>query len=343
MKINSFFSGSEGFSEMPVTIKNIWEARKNITLISQKTPLIYSTALSSLSGSNVFLKLENLNTTNSFKIRGAANKILSLSKEEKVRGITTFSTGNFGMSVAYVAKKLDIKTIICISNRVPKAKVDLLQSTGVQIEVVGNSQDDAEKRSYQLEKEQGLTVIHPFDDPYVIAGQGTIGLEILEELPTVDTVLAGLSGGGLISGLGIALKKANPDIQLIGLSTARGATMYESIQAGKPIEIEEQDTLADSLLGGIGQNNQYTFNLVGQYVDDIVLLNEKEFSDGMAFMLDKHRMVIEGAAASGIGAILSKKAELGANVVIVISGCSVDTSVIRQLLNEYIPNISTEI
>ncbi len=157
-------------------------------------------------------------------------------------------------------------------------------------------------------------------------------METLEELPEVDTVLAGLSGGGLHSGLGVALKKTKPEIRLIGLSTANGAAMFESIKAGKPISVEEKDTLADSLLGGIGLQNKYTFQMVRKYVDDIQLLQEEEFKDGMMFMLKEHRMIIEGAAASGIGAILNKRVNLGTNMVIVVTGSSVDISVVLNLL-----------
>ncbi|WP_085991607.1 pyridoxal-phosphate dependent enzyme [Oceanobacillus senegalensis] len=320
--------------ENKVELQEIWQARKRISTIVKHTPLIYSDELSKLTGKSIYLKLENLNTTNSFKIRGAANKILSLSEQEREKGITTFSTGNFGLSVAFVAKTLGIRAVICISGRVPNAKVSVLKETGAEIQIVGESQDDAEKHSYYLEKEQGLTVIHPFDDPYVIAGQGTIGLEILQDLPGVDTVLAGLSGGGLHSGLGIALKNSSSSIKLIGLSTANGAAMYESIQAGKPTVIAEKDTLADSLLGGIGLHNKYTFQFVQDFVDDIILLNEKEFADGMVYILEKHRMVIEGAAASGVGAVLNGKVTLGENVVIVLSGSSVDLPIIMNLIKE---------
>jgi threonine dehydratase len=310
-----------------VSLQDVWKAKSRITPFSKHTPLIHSESLSAFTGKNIYLKLENLNTTNSFKIRGAANKILSLTDKEKCQGITTFSTGNFGLSVAYIAKKLEIRAVICISNRVPHSKVENLKELGAEIKIVGESQDDAERYSYQLEMEQGLTVIHPFDDVEVIAGQGTIALEILEDLPEVDTVLAGLSGGGLHSGLGTVLKKANPNIQLTGLSTANGAAMFESIKAGKPISVKEKDTLADSLLGGIGLQNKYTFQMVQEYVDDIQLLKEEEFKDGMAFMIKKHRMIVEGAAASGIGAILNKKVELGSNIVVVVTGASVDISV----------------
>ncbi|WP_077328255.1 pyridoxal-phosphate dependent enzyme [Virgibacillus siamensis] len=317
-----------------LALKDIWLAKNRIAQYVPKSPLIYSPALSKIADAPVHLKLENMNPSGSFKIRGAANKILSLSDAEKRKGITTFSTGNFGVSVAYMAKKLGIQAKICISNRVPGGKVEALQNSGADVEIYGESQDEAEARSYELEKRDGLTVIHPFDDPHIIAGQGTIGLELFEDLPEVDTVLGGLSGGGLHSGLGIALKETNPDIRLIGLSTRQGAAMYESIQAGKPIQIDENDTLADSLLGGIGLQNQYTFTLVQKYVNELLLMDEQEFADGMAFMLDKHKMIIEGAAASGIGALLHEKVKPGSQVAAIVTGCSVDTDVILKIMQE---------
>lgn len=318
-----------------VTLRHIWQARQRISHIVKKTPLIEAPALSERVGAPVHLKLENLNVTGSFKIRGAANKILSLTSEERRRGITTFSTGNFGRSVAFLAKELGIQAVICISKRVPDAKVAALEQTGARIERVGHCQDDAEQRAYQLEEERGLTVIHPFDDPYVIAGQGTIGLELLDDLPDVDTVIAGLSGGGLLSGLGVALKSADPGSRVIGISAARGAAMAESIKAGKPVTVPERDTLADSLLGGIGETNRYTFDLVRQVADEIALLEEDDFAAGMAYMLDRHRMVIEGAAAAGIGALLKRSVRLGSQIAVIVSGSSVDTSVIVDIANRY--------
>ncbi|MFC4557674.1 pyridoxal-phosphate dependent enzyme [Virgibacillus kekensis] len=319
----------------PITLRDIWMARKRISPIVEKTPLIYSPKLSEFAETSVHLKLENLNVSGSFKIRGAANKILSLTPEEQKIGVTTFSTGNFGMAVAHIAKTLGIRAVICISNRVPEVKVNALKESGAEIDIYGGSQDDAERRSYQLQQEHGLTVVHPFDDQHIIAGQGTIGLELLEDIPEIDTVIGGLSGGGLHSGIGSALKLTDPSIKVLGVSTAQGPTMYESIRAGKPVIVQEQDTLADSLLGGIGLDNRYTFNMVQQFVDEIILLNEDEFAKGMAFMLENHRMVIEGAAASGIGAILNRKADLGEHVAVVVSGCSVDLATILEIAGNY--------
>jgi threonine dehydratase len=319
-----------------VTIRNVWEARKRIASVVNRTPLIQSFVLSEMIGRPVYLKLENVHDIGAFKVRGAANKILSLSEEEKKRGVVTFSTGNHGMAVAYVARKLGIEAVVCISNRVPKAKVDSLKRLNAKIEFYGNSQDDAEERCYELAKEKGLTVVQPFDDPYIIAGQGTIGLEILEEIPNLTDVIVPLSGGGLLSGIGLALKSNDPNIRVTGVSIERSAVMYESLKAGKPVKLEEKDTLADSLLGGIGLDNQYTFRMVGQYTDDIVLISEEEIAHSMAFMMDKHRMIIEGAAATGVAAILGNKiAHQEGAVAVIISGHNVDLSVLLPLIQNY--------
>jgi threonine dehydratase len=328
--LNSTRTGNE------MTIRNVWEARKRIASIVNRTPLIQSFILSERIDRPVYLKLENVHDIGAFKVRGAANKILSLSEEEKKRGIATFSTGNHGMAVAYVARKLGIEAVVCISNRVPKAKVDSLKRLNAKIEIYGNSQDDAEERCYELAKEKGLTVIQPFDDPYIIAGQGTIGLEILEEIPNLTDVIVPLSGGGLLSGIGLALKSNDPNIRVTGVSIEHSAVMYESIKSGKPVKLEEKDTLADSLLGGIGLDNQYTFRMVGQFTDEIVLISEEEIAFSMAFMMDKHRMIVEGAAATGVATILGNKiAHQEGAVAVIISGHNVDLSVLLQLIQNY--------
>lgn len=317
-------------------INDIWDARKRISQIINRTPLIQSTILSEKVNRNVYLKLENVHEVGAFKVRGAANKILSLSQEERKRGVATYSTGNHGMAVAYVAKKLGIDAVVCISNRVPKAKVDSLKRLGAQIEIVGDSQDEAGVRCYELENEKGLTVIEPFDDPHVIAGQGTIGLELLEDLPYIKDVIVPLSGGGLLSGIGLALKSNNRDIRVTGVSMERSAVMYESLKAGKPIILEESETLADSLLGGIGLDNQYTFQMVQQYMDNVVLIPEEEIAYSMAFMMDKHRMIMEGAAATGIAAVLgSKIPHQEGDIAVIISGQNVDLSILLTLIQTY--------
>ena len=317
-------------------IKEVWEARKRISFLVKKTPLIKSSALSERLGRPVYLKLENTHDIGAFKIRGAANKILSLSEEEKRRGVTTYSTGNHGMAVAFVAQKLGIEAVVCISNRVPKAKVDSLKRLGARIEVVGESQDAAGVRCFDLEKESGYTVIEPFDDPYVIAGQGTIGLELLEDIPNLADVLVPLSGGGLLSGIGLALKTNSPETRITGVSMEQSAVMHESLKAGKPLEMKESKTLADSLLGGIGLNNHYTFDMVGEFMDQIVLIPEEEIGYAMAYMMDKQRIIMEGAAATGVAAVLGNHIlhQNGA-LVVIITGQNVDISTLLELIQKY--------
>ena len=221
--------------KVELSLKHVFEARQRVYQIVEPTPFIQSIPISKRNSSSNYLKLENYHEIGAFKVRGAANKILKLSNEEKKRGIATFSTGNHGLAVAYVAKKLGISATVCISPRVPKAKVDSIRLAGAQIEIIGNSQDDAEKYCYELETTEGLTVIKPFDDPDIIAGQGTIGLEIAEEVPDIEGVIIPLSGGGLFAGIALALKSINQSIDIIGVSMERSPVMYESIRAGKPV------------------------------------------------------------------------------------------------------------
>lgn len=314
----------------------VWEARQRIAPHVKKTPLIESMVLSERLGRPVYLKLENTHEIGAFKIRGAANKILSLTEKEKRQGITTYSTGNHGMAVAFIAQKLGIEAVVCISNRVPKAKVDRLARLGARIEIVGESQDAAGVRCYELQKEKGYTVIEPFDDPHVIAGQGSIGLELLEDLPNLGDVLVPLSGGGLLSGIGLALKTNNPEIRITGISMEKSAVMYESIKAGKLLEMEESKTLADSLLGGIGVDNHYTFSMVKKFSDQLLLIPEDEIGYAMAYMMDKQGMIVEGAAATGIAAVLGNQIpHQDRALVVIVSGRNVDISILPDLIKTY--------
>lgn len=316
-----------------VTLQAVWQAKNRIKSIVQRTPLVSSEALKERFQTNAYLKLENLHETGAFKIRGATNKLLSLSDEEKEKGVTTFSTGNHGLAVAYVAKQLGMRAVICVSNRVPKAKIDRLNRLGAEVQIVGSSQDDAEAHSYSLQENEGLTVIKPFDDLHVIAGQGTIGLEILEDAPNVDMAIIPVSGGGLFAGIAYVLKENFPHIKIVAVSMERSAVMYESLRAGRPVQLEEQETLADSLLGGIGFDNKYTFPMVKKYADEFVLVSEDEIAAGMKFLAEEHRMIVEGAAATGVASILSGKVDAsGKNVVTIVTGNNVDINVIKHIL-----------
>lgn len=321
---------------MSLTLQDIYRARQRIGAIVRKTPLIQSAPLGELTGAKVYLKLENLQGTGAFKLRGATNKIYSLSKAQKARGIITVSTGNHGRAVAYVARHLDIKAVICLSQAVPDNKIEALKQLGAQVEVYGHSQDDAFERAALLEEQRGLTMVPPFDDALIIAGQGTIGIELLEELPEIDTVLVPVSGGGLISGIAMALKSASPAIRVLGVSMERAPVMYHSLKAGKPVQLPEEDTLADSLRGGIGLDNQYTYHMTQAYVDDLVLVSEEEIAAAMAFAFQEHHLVLEGAGAVGIAALLHGKVEdVGDHVGIVLSGGNVGLELFVRVWHEW--------
>lgn len=316
----------------PVTVRDLYLARQRIAPLVRRTTLVASPWLSERAGASVYLKPENLQETGSFKIRGATNKLLSLTAEERARGVITVSSGNHGRAVAHVARQLGIPAVVCVSERVPANKVAAIRDLGAETVVCGGSYDEAEAHSFQLQEERGLARVEPFDDALVIAGQGTIGLELLEDLPEVDTVVVPLSGGGLISGIGLALKSADPAIQVVGVSMDRGPVMFHSLRVGQPIEMEEQESLADALVGGIGLDNRYTFRMVQEYVDDTVLVSEEEIGQAMALALLRHHLVVEGGGAVGVAALLQRRvAELGHHVVVVLSGGNVDVPLLLEL------------
>ncbi len=314
-------------------LRDIYAARKRIAPYVYETPLVASMLLSEFTGRNVFLKLENQQVTRSFKVRGAANRLLKLSDEERRKGVITVSTGNHGKAVATMAKRLDIRAVVCVPELVLEHKVAAIRAIGAEIVVTGGDQEEAEENALQLAAEQGLTYISPFDDLNIIAGQGTIGLEILNQLPEVDHVVVPLSGGGLLSGIALALKESNSNIRTTGVSMDRSPVMYWSMQAGRPIQMPELQTLADSLMGGIGLGNRYTFNYIRRYLDDASLVSEDEIGDAMRQLLLVERLVVEGGGAVGAAALLHERvADLGKCVVVVISGGNADMAVLQRLI-----------
>ena len=308
------------------TIADVQTAAERIYSVVSETPIVESPQVARLSGAkSVGLKLELLQPTGSFKVRGAANTILSLSDEEKARGVVTFSTGNHGRAVSYVAHHVGIKAVVCLSERVPSYRVEAIEELGGTPVVHGASQDEAEDHYAMLKEEQGLVPVVPFDDPRVVAGQGTISLEIIRQNPAVDTLLVPLSGGGLLAGMAMAIKSLKPSVRVIGISIVRSPALLESLRIGRPAEIEEKDTLADSLLGGIGRENHYTMELVKRYVDEHVLVDEQDIEEGMRYLFHDHGLVAEGAASVGLAAILTGKVDVrGCTVVMPLTGRNVD-------------------
>ena len=313
-------------------LAEVFLAKKRIRPIIYRTPLVPSSRLAEPLGTNVFLKLESLQVTGSFKIRGAANKLSVLSENERQRGVITVSSGNHGRAVAYVAKEFGLRAVICVSEAVPQNKIQAIRELGAEIVVAGKTYDEANEFALQLKDERRLTMVHPFDDADIIAGQGTIGLELMDDLPEIDTVIVPLSGGGLLSGVALALKSIKPSIHTVGVTMDQGAAMVESLKAGHIVEVQEQPTLADALAGGLGEQNLYTFNLIQKYVDETVLVSESEIASAMIFVLDKHHLVVEGGGAVGIAALMHKKVKkVGENTVIVISGSGVDLAVLLRV------------
>lgn len=316
----------------PITLADILSAARAISGMAVRTPLVPSPRLGSVAGHDVLLKLELGQPTGAFKLRGAANAILRL--DASAPGVTCCSTGNHGRGVAYAARARGMRAVICMSSLVPQAKVDGIRALGAEVRIVGRSQDDALAESQRLAHDEGLVEISPFDDPHVIAGQGTIGLELLEDRPDLAALLVPLSGGGLAGGVALAAKAIKPSIRVIGITMDRGAAMHASIGAGYPVEVQEVESLADSLGGGIGLENRLSFPLCRDLLDDIVLVTEDDIYRAMQTHYYEDRIVCEGASAVGAAALLAGRLpDFGGPVATIITGRNVDMHVFTDIVN----------
>ncbi|WP_352487591.1 hydroxyectoine utilization dehydratase EutB [Mesorhizobium sp. M0051] len=286
------------------------------------------------------MKLEHLQTTGSFKLRGATNAVLRLKDAERARGVVGVSTGNHGRGLAYAAHEAGVQCIICMSELVPSNKIEGVRSHGAEVLIVGRCQDDAQIEVDRLVEAEGMIMLPPFDYPDVIAGRGTLGLEILADCPGVETVLIPLSGGGLFAGVALALKSANPSIRVVGISMERGAAMIESQRAGKPIVVEELPTLADALGGGIGLNNRYTFDMVRSLADELITVTEREIANAVRHSYWSDRQVIEGSGSVGIAALLAGKISKPGICVSLITGCNLDMALHKRLIDGDVGDIA---
>ncbi|SAK49893.1 threonine dehydratase [Caballeronia catudaia] len=315
-----------------LTLADVYRARQRIEGRALVTPLVQSMALSRVAGVPVHLKLETLQPTGSFKLRGATNALAQIAEEGCTR-VVTASTGNHGRAVAHAARALGIEAAVCMSSLVPQNKVDAVAALGARVVIAGKSQDDAQIEAQRLVREEGYAFVPPFDDERVIAGQATIGLEILEALPDAASIVVPLSGGGLFSGIAFAAKHIRRDVKMIGVSMERGAAMHASLAAGKPVFVDELETLADSLGGGIGLDNRHTFTMTRDLIDDVVLLDEVSIARGIVHAYREERLVVEGAAAVGMAALLDGAIESqGGPIVIVVSGSNIDIETHRRLI-----------
>ncbi|WP_261842174.1 threonine/serine dehydratase [Aliamphritea ceti] len=310
-----------------VSLQTVLQARDRIASIIRPTPLIFSSAISEAVGCEVWLKLETLQTTGSFKLRGASNRMLQLSEAEKKRGVVAVSSGNHGRAVAYIAKILGIRAIICVCDLVPENKRQAIRSYGADLRVVGNTQDDAQEYADSLIDKEGLTWIAPYDDLDVIAGQGTIALDILNEQPDIDTIIAPLSGGGLLSGIALAAKAISPAINVVGTSMEVEPGMVRSLEAGHPVTVEEPPSLGDAIGGSIGLNNQFTFPIVRDFMDAAILVSEESLRPAMQLLFESEGLVMEGGSASALAGALHTDFQRreAQKIAVVISGRNISS------------------
>ncbi|MDU1663824.1 threonine ammonia-lyase [Peptoniphilus gorbachii] len=310
-------------------VKEIYDAKERLKGHIKETPIVYAPNL----GEDVYLKVEVLQDTGSFKLRGAYNKIATLTDEEAEKGVVACSAGNHAQGVAKSATERGIRSIICMPYHAPLSKVQATKNYGAEVELVKDSFDDAAAYAAKLSKEEGLTFVAPFDDEKVIAGQGTIGLEILEKLPDTDIIVVPIGGGGLISGIAVAAKSINPNIKIIGVQTKISPSMYESIKEGKIITVKGGSTIADGI--AVKTPGKLTFDLVKEYVDDIVLVTEGEISSAILTLLEKNKIITEGAAASTVAALMYKKfSHKGKKVCCVLSGGNIDVTRVSKVIEK---------
>lgn len=316
-----------------VTFDMIKEAAETIKGSVKRTQIIECPTMEKLTGNKVFFKLENLQKTGSFKVRGALNKIMHLTDEEKARGVIASSAGNHAQGVALGATNLGIKSTIVMPGTAPLSKVMATRGYGAEVVQVGTVYDDAYKKACEIQAETGATFLHPFDDPYVIAGQGTIGMEIIEDLEDVDMVIVPIGGGGIASGIAKAVKSLKPSVKMVGVEAENAASMLEAVKQGCPCTIKTTPTIADGI--AVARAGQLTCEMIRDYVDEIVTVSEDDIARAILFLMEKGKVVAEGAGATPVAALLAGKIkEQGQNICCVISGGNSDINMIERIINK---------
>ena len=307
------------------------KAKEKLSKVLLKTSLIHSPIFSKEAGNEVYIKPENLQKTGSFKIRGAYNKITNLSDEEKKKGVIASSAGNHAQGVAYGAKESGIKAVIVMPKSTPLIKVESTKQYGAEVVLHGDVYDDAFKKAKELEEKEGYIFVHPFDDEDVIHGQGTIALEILEELPETDIILVPIGGGGLISGIACAAKILKPEIKIIGVEPDGAASAYEAIKEDKVVELKEANTIADGT--AVKKIGNTTFEYIKKYVDEIITVSDYELMEAFLLLVEKHKIIAENSGILSLAA-LKKLKEKNKKVVSVVSGGNIDVLMISSMINK---------
>lgn len=308
----------------------IKEAEDNLKNIIKPTPLIKSSVFSQECDNEVYIKPENLQVTGAFKIRGAFNKMSHLTEEEKVRGVIAASAGNHAQGVAFAAKELGVNTTIVMPEQTPLIKVEATKSYGVEVVLHGDCYDDAFAKALEIAETDNRVLVHPFDDTEVIAGQGTIGLEILEELPEVDVVVVPVGGGGLISGIACAIKETNPDILVIGVEPKGAQTLNYSLRKNKVSTLDSVSTIAEGV--AVKKAGEHTFDLVKEYVDEMIVVSDVDVLEAFLLMVEKEKLVAENAGVLSLAA-LKKLPYKGKKIVSVVSGGNIDVVTISEMIN----------
>ena len=307
----------------------IWDAQNALHGISRRTPLESAPKI----GENLYIKAENLQLTGSFKLRGAYNKIRSLSAEEAAKGVIACSAGNHAQGIALSAAQLGIPSVICMPAGAPISKVEATKGYGADVVLVPGVYDDAAREANRLAEEEGYTFAHPFNDPYVIAGQGTIGLEILDQLPDVEQVVVPIGGGGLISGIAFAIKSLKPSCRVVGVQAAAVASMYESRKAGEVVTVKDGDTIADGI--HVLTPGDLTFEICQNYVDEIVTVSEDEICAAILALMEGQKTVSEGAGATTVAACMFGKVDVSERkTVCVVSGGNVDVTTLSRIISK---------
>ena len=315
-------------------LQKIYEAQKRIKNIAIETPLAYAPYLSELSGSEVYLKKENLQITGAFKIRGAYNKIASLSDAERACGVTAASAGNHAQGVALSASKFGIRAVIVMPESTPLTKVNGVKHYGAEVILHGSNYDEAYSHALEYSKEHAMTFVHPFEDEEVIAGQGTVALEILEGCADLDAVIVPIGGGGLIAGMSAALKETNPQIEVIGVSASGAPAFKESYEKKKPIDTTSVRTIADGI--AVRDTSEVTLKYALENVDKIISVDDEEIASAILYLLEKQKLVVEGAGAVGVAALLHHKLEFlkGKKIAIVLSGGNMDVTLLSVIIEK---------
>jgi len=315
-----------------INLRTIQRARKDIAALVEQTPLVRSEFLSKLSCGDVFLKLENLQITRSFKPRGAVNKLLHLSAEEENRGIITASAGNHGQAVAYAAQKLGLPTKVVVPHTTPHVKIEGIRKFGADLVLFGDDYDEAERKAKDLARRDGCAYISPYDDELIVSGHGTVGLEIIESLPQVDAVVVPVGGGGLISGVSIAVKSLKPEVEIIGVQSEASPVMYESLRAGRIVEVAKAKTIAEGLSGGI-EKGSLTFEIAKSCIDKMLLVKESTIRRAVYLLWTQDKQVAEGSGAAAIAPFLENETLFeNKTVACVITGGNIDDELFREIL-----------